>query len=193
MTTMTATVSNGSLAAETSGNRPSLDQLLDDATRVAPQGAPRRSTASLPWNKICGYYIDKNNTKAQRECIIRGDDVVVHFRGSFGHPFLSIDQRRTTATPQVTYGTGVQIDDFPPHEWWPGTDSSIYKIEVEKVMGEMTTGEIIRYGRVNDHQEWYSTKERSLDGFSGAYKEVEDWFRAGESSEAGHHHTSDKP
>src|SRR5690348_10229156 len=107
---MTALVSNGSLVAETSSSQPSLDQLLDDAMRMAPQGAPPPPTASLPWKRTCGYYIDKDSTKAQRECVIRGNDVVVHFRGSFDHPFLSINRGTTTSVPRGTYGTGLQID-----------------------------------------------------------------------------------
>src|SRR3954466_116172 len=137
---MTTNVLNGSLAAETSGSQPSLDQLLDDAMRLAPQGAPPQPTASLPWRKMCGYYIDKNSTKAQRECIIRSNDVIVHFKGSFGHPLLSIDQGTTTGVPQSTHGTGVQIDNSPPHEWWPGIDSSMYESEVEMIVREMTIG-----------------------------------------------------
>src|SRR4051794_16935028 len=103
-TIMAAIVLNSSLAAETSSSQPSLDQLLDDAMRMAPGGAPPRATPSLPWKRTCGYYIDKNSTKAQRECIIRSDDVVVHFRGSFDRPSLSIDQGARTGLPRGAYG-----------------------------------------------------------------------------------------
>lgn len=187
--TITVFVSNESYAAEASGNQSSLDQLLDDAMRMATHGAPPQ----LPWKKTCGYYIDKSSIKAQRECVISGADVVVHFKGSLSRPILSIDQGTTTGVQQDLHGTGVQIDDFAPHEWWPGGDSSIEEAKVSKTVSEMMAGKVIRYGQVNKRHEWSSIREQSLDGFRDAYRKVEDWFKAGEGSESGHRYTPDKP
>ena len=77
-----------------------------------------------------------------------------------------------------TYGTRVQIDRLPAHEWWPYTGGLAYETEVGKAVKEMLSGKVIRYGQVSADQGWFATKEQSLAGFSDIYKGVADCLKA---------------
>jgi hypothetical protein len=183
-TTITAPTVPAVLAAasdETRDDRKALDRLLDDAMRLAPsrpkpegqaaRPAGRPSTPPVRWTKACdidGY-----------SGIITGGDIVVYFLGSLGKPdAISINQGQTRGVVHGAYGTRVQIDSLPTHEWWPYTGGLTYETEVSKTVNDMLNGKTIRYGQVGNDQGWFATKEQSLAGFGEVYKGMADCLKA---------------
>src|SRR5947208_2731855 len=53
-----------------------------------------------------------------------------------------------------------------------------YELEVGKVVKEMLSGKVIRYGEVNNERRWSFTKEQSLAGFSEIYEDAAGCFKA---------------
>jgi hypothetical protein len=166
---------------EARDDRKALDRLLDDAMRMAPSrtrldGQPsgpsgRPPAPAVRWTRACdvgGY-----------DGVITGGDIVVYFLGAADKPdAISVDRGRTRGVVHGTYGTRVQIDEFPAHEWWPYTGGLSYELEVGKAVREMLGGKTIRYGKVGDDRRWSFTKEQSLAGFSEIYKDIADCFKA---------------
>ena len=166
---------------EAGGDRKALDRLLDDAMRMAPSrprpdgqpsGPPGRPpTPAVRWTRACdigGY-----------DGVITGGDIVVYFLGAPDKPdAISVDRGRTRGVVHGTYGTRVQVDRLPAHEWWPYTGGLTYELEAGKVVKEMLSGKVIRYGEVNNDRRWSFTKEQSLAGFSEIYKDVAGCFQA---------------
>ena len=154
---------------EAGGDRKALDRLLDDAMRMAPSrprpdGQPsgpsaRPPTPAVRWTRACDV--------AGYDGVITGGDIVVYFLGAADKPdAISVDRGRTRGVVHGTYGTRVQVDRLPAHEWWPYTGGLTYELEVGKVVKEMLSGKVIRYGEVNNDRRWSFTKEQSLAGFS---------------------------
>jgi hypothetical protein len=182
-TTITAPPTPVVVAApgETKDDRKALDRLLDDAMHMAPPRPKPGGQASGPsgrppapavrWTRACdidGY-----------DGIITGGDIVVYFLGPLDEPdAISVDRGRTRGVVHGTYGTRVQIDLLPAHEWWPYMGGLTYKTEVGKTVREMLGDEVIRYGQVSADQGWFAMKEQSLAGFSGIYKDIADCFKA---------------
>jgi len=182
-TTITAPTSPNVAAAteKTRDDQKALDRLLDDAMRMAPPrpkpGGPASGPSGRPpapavrWTRACdldGY-----------DGIITGGDIVVYFLGPVDEPdAISVDRGRTRGVVHGTYGTRVQIDRLPAHEWWPYTGGLTYEMEVGKAVKEMLSGKVSRYGEVNNDLRWSVTKEQSLAGFSEIYKDVAGCFQA---------------
>ena len=181
-TTITAPTTPVVVAAsnETRDDQKALDRLLDDAMRKAPRPksggqAPEPSgrppAPAVRWTRACdidGY-----------DGIITGGDIVVYFLGPLDEPdAISVDRGRTRGVVHGTYGTRVQIDLLPAHEWWPYTGGLTYEAEVGKTVREMLGDEVIRYGQVSADQGWFAMKEQSLAGFSEIYKGVADCLKA---------------
>ena len=179
---------------EARGDRKALDRLLDDAMRMAPsrpkpEGQPsgpsgRPPTPAVRWTRACdvdGY-----------DGMITGGDIVVYFLGAADKPdAISVDRGRTRGVVHGTYGTRVQIDRLPAHEWWPYTGGLTYEMEVGKAVKEMLSGKLIRYGQVSTDQRWFATKEQSLAGFSEIYKDVVGCLKARQDDGQGHRYTPD--
>jgi hypothetical protein len=166
---------------EARGDRKALDQLLDDAMRMAPsrprpEGQPsgpsgRPPTPAVRWTRACDV--------AGYDGVITGGDIVVYFLGAADKPdAISVDRGRTRGVVHGTYGTRVQVDRLPAHEWWPYTGGLTYELEVGRTVREMLSGKIIRYGEVNNDGRWSFTKEQSLAGFGEIYEDVAGCFNA---------------
>ena len=195
-TTITAPTTPVVVAAseKTRDDQKALDRLLDDAMRMAPPrpkpGEPASGPSGRPpapavrWTRACdidGY-----------DGIITGGDIVVYFLGPVDKPdAISVDRGRTRGVVHGTYGTRVQIDRLPAHEWWPYTGGLTYEMEVGKAVKEMLSGKVIRYGQVSTDQRWFATKEQSLAGFSEIYKDVVGCLKARQDDGQGHRYTPD--
>jgi hypothetical protein len=194
-TTITApTIPVVAAPGETKDDRKALDRLLDDAMRMAPPrpkpGGPAPGPSGRPpapavrWTRACdvdGY-----------DGIGTGGDIVVYFLGSIDKPdAISVDRGQTRGVVHGTYGTRVQIDRLPAHEWWPYTGGLTYEMEVGKAVKEMLSGKVIRYGQVNTDQRWFATKEQSLAGFSEIYKDVVGCLKARQDDGQGHRYMPD--
>ena len=125
-TTITAPTTPVVVAAseKTRDDQKALDRLLDDAMRMAPPrpkpGGPASGPSGRPpapavqWTRACdieGY-----------DGIITVGDIVVYFLGTVDKPdAVSVDRGQTRGVVHGTYGTRVQVDRLPAHEWWPYT------------------------------------------------------------------------
>ena len=94
--------------------------------------------------------------------IITGGDIVVYFLGPVDEPdAISVDRGRTRGVVHGMYGTRVQIDQLPAHEWWPYTGGLTYEMEVGKAVKEMLSGKVIRYGR-GEHRSKMVRDEKTI-------------------------------